>query len=227
MHQAPKARFDKEKHDPYAHHRHRRRSRGGRGAPATAQAAYPWVTKQERIHDTVDGSSVSVSAHLYTRHTHAYRLVVIIDNLTALDAGPSHVSASFTQTCHHAGIKRHSKLTRSTSEAVEGLAFRAKAPAAVSGGVCDKSGASQRPIRVRPRSALTSWRRSENLPQAVDLRTCAWRLRFWQRSPVHCGFRAIVDGQSRRRAGGYARQTVVYEPDESPPGAPTGCPHAD
>lgn len=107
--------------------------------PATAQAAYPWVTKQERIHDTVDGSSVSVSAHLYTRHTHAYRLVVIIDDLTALDAGPSHVSASFTQTCHHAGIKRHSKLTRSTSEAVEGLAFRAKAPAAVSGGVCDLS----------------------------------------------------------------------------------------
>ena len=66
--------------------------------------------------------------------------MVIIDNLTALDAGPSHVSASFTQTCHHAGITRHSKLTRSTSEAVEGLAFRAKAPAAVfGGGVCDLS----------------------------------------------------------------------------------------
>ena len=108
--------------------------------PATAQAAYPWVTKQERIHETVDGSSVSVSGHLHTRHTHAYRLVVFIGDLTALDTGPSHVSASFTQTCHHAGITRHSKLTRSTSEAIEGLAFHAKAPAAVSGGaVCDLS----------------------------------------------------------------------------------------
>lgn len=105
--------------------------------PATAQAAYPWVSKQERIHRNEDGSSVSVNGHLHTRHTHAYRLVVIIDELTTLDADPSHVSASFTQTCHHAGITRHSKLTRLTSEAVEGLAFRTRAPAAVSGGVCD------------------------------------------------------------------------------------------
>lgn len=105
--------------------------------PATAQAAYPWVSKQERTHHNENGSSVSVSGHLHTRHTHAYRLVVIIDELTTLDAGPSDVSVSFTQTCHHAGITRHSKLTRSTSDAVEGLAFRAKAPAAVSGGVCD------------------------------------------------------------------------------------------